>query len=81
MSHTHYFLNESALKTDSIKIPRLLYTGILNNVSDWLSNSQKHDFCEILYIIKGNGEVVINGRIFQVQSGDIVIYNHGIEHK
>lgn len=81
MSHVHYYMDESVLTTDSIKIPRLLYTGMLTDVSDWLSEPQSHSFCEILYIISGNGEVTINDEKYYVQSGDIVIYNPGVVHK
>ena len=39
-----------------------------------------HDFCEIMFVREGEGEVVIGNQSHPISSGDIVVYNPGTMH-
>lgn len=53
----------------------VIYSGVVNNVSDWKKNKHSHSFSEILFVKKGHGLICINDKKHEVKYGDIVIYN------
>lgn len=69
--------------TDVFKDPvySVLYSGAINNVSDWKKSEHSHNFSEILFVKKGRGQVVINGAKLAVRYGDLVVYNPGDVHR
>ena len=60
--------------------PRLLYVGDLKRGKDWRENQHSHVFCEILFVETGKGFVTVNDSRREIKSGDIIIYNPGIQH-
>ena len=74
----HYlFRNQYALK---IK-PRLLYAGKLDKKCGWREAAHSHDFCEIMYVVDGNGSITVDRVTRNVRKGDIVIYNANLVHE
>jgi AraC-like DNA-binding protein/mannose-6-phosphate isomerase-like protein (cupin superfamily) len=53
----------------------ILYSGTVNNVSDWKKNMHSHNFSEIIFVKKGRGQIIINDKKYEVKYGDIVVYN------
>ena len=39
-----------------------------------------HDFIEIVYVIKGKGTHIVDGRVYPVSSGDLLYVNYGSTH-
>lgn len=71
-------------KSDKFRInqsPVLLFAGKLFDEYAFYAPPQVHDFCEILYIVSGSGDFLIDGRSYIVNPGDIVIYNEGVHHE
>ncbi|MCI8359709.1 MAG: AraC family transcriptional regulator [Clostridiales bacterium] len=76
MSHEHYYPKSELLPM----APRLLYTGCVKNDPDWFNTPHAHDFCEILYVADGKGEIVIDGRRYSLTTGDLIVVNPGLSH-
>ena len=60
--------------------PHLLYAGELNKSDAWREEPHAHEFCELLFIVEGNGTITANGKQKPFKRGDIVIYDPGVEH-
>lgn len=73
----HYLIDKKNTYTIN---PKILYVGEVKRKKDWREDSHSHSFVEILLIKSGCGSVFINGTAFEVQRGDIVIYNADDEH-
>jgi len=73
----HYVLNSK--QKLSIK-PELLYSGTLKKSHNWCDDSHSHNFCEILFITSGKGSIILDDKEYNVQSGDLIIYNSGCVH-
>ena len=41
----------------------------------------KHDFVELAYILSGEGRYLIEGEVYAVKEGDLLILNPGIQHQ
>lgn len=82
MSHTHYYFESGHSKYDSFlkDQPRLLYTGLVTDVKNWISEASSHTFYEILYFYRGSGSVFADGVEYAVRPGDLVIYDPGVVH-
>jgi AraC-like DNA-binding protein len=59
----------------------IIYSGIVYNVSDWKKKKHSHLFSEILFIMKGRGQVIINDNKYNVQYGDIIVYKPNDVHQ
>ncbi|WP_338448848.1 AraC family transcriptional regulator [Niallia oryzisoli] len=70
---------------DHIKLlqnPSLVYIGKLSEKPDWNFPSHRHDdLSEIVYILGGEGDFIIDDQPYLVQQGDLLIYNKGIFHE
>lgn len=74
----HYALN----KSDGLKLnPKLLYAGQLKRSKHWNEVLHCHEFCEIIFVISGFGEVQIGNEIFSIRRGDLLIYNPYVMHR
>lgn len=62
-------------------IYKIIYSGAVNNVSDWKKNMHSHDFSEIMYVKKGRGQIIINDKKFEAKYGDLIVYNPGDLHQ
>ena len=60
--------------------PKLLYSGILSQQKGWKDNKHVHNFAEILFVMKWRGQILLNKETYNIEQGDIVIYNAGQEH-
>lgn len=60
--------------------PRLLYVGEVKRKKDWKESPHSHDFIEILLIKSGQGTVIVNEVSYNVQKGDVIIYNANTVH-
>ena len=58
--------------------PTLLFAG--KQYATGQRESHKHDRTEILCILSGNQHMEVNGTIYPVSSGDIIILNPGTMH-
>ncbi len=63
-------------KMDAIKLDtKCLYAGKLERIKQWHEKPHSHPFCEIIYVLSGNGETVIEGKTYEIKHGDIIVYN------
>lgn len=53
----------------------IIYSGVINNVSEWKEKKHSHDFSEIMFVKKGKGIIIINDKKHEVKYGDIIVYN------
>src|SRR5690554_6034881 len=60
--------------------PEFLYEGVVRQKKKWSEVDNLHDFNEILYILEGRGKIYIEDEIYNVKSGDLIIYNAGLKH-
>ena len=68
-------------KVDVIKLnTKCLFAGRLERVSDWAEEPHAHDFCEIMLVLSGKGEVRVDGIPYDITRGDIIVYNAGATH-
>lgn len=44
------------------------------------SSYHSHDFAEITYILSGKGKYFVEGEIYDVQAGDLIMCNPGVRH-
>lgn len=67
---------------NSSTVPKLLYVSkIQEEDSVYPRVMHSHDdFIEIILISKGDGEYSINGKMYNIKKGDIIIYNSGVIH-
>ncbi len=64
------------------KSPILVYSGHVSNESRLHIPQHKHvTYCELLYIRKGNGKVIINDKCYNAKQGDIIIFNRDVMHE
>ena len=74
----HFLLNQQ----HSFKLkPKLIYSGILSQQKGWKDNTHSHNFAEILFVMKGKGQIFYNNEIREITSGDIIVYNAGLPHR
>ncbi len=59
----------------------VIYSDLVNNVSNWKKSEHSHPFSEIVFVKKGRGQVVINGNRYNVKYGDVVVYNPKDVHR
>lgn len=78
MAYNHYFLEGASVSAFELM---LLYTGIVADDPQWFNIPHKHDFCELLYVIKGSGVVRIEQKEYNVGAGDLMLVNPGIMHE
>jgi AraC-like DNA-binding protein len=45
------------------------------------SNYHDHDFTELTYILSGKGKYFVEGIVYEVEAGDVIICNPGIKHQ
>ena len=68
-------------KVDAIKLDtKCLYAGKLERIKAWNEKLHSHPFCEILFILSGSGSIIVNENEFEVEKGDIIVYNPGVSH-
>lgn len=44
------------------------------------SRYHDHDFTELTYILSGKGQYLVEGNVYNVQAGDLIICNAGVHH-
>lgn len=47
----------------------------------WGRQLHCHDFCELMFVKEGQGNIMIDSEMFPFKKGDIVIYNPGTMHR
>ena len=68
-------------KVDVLKLDtKCLFAGHLERVRDWQEREHSHDFCEIMLVLSGEGEVTVDGCRYPIRRGDLVIYNPHAQH-
>lgn len=68
--------------SDIIKLDtKCLYAGKLERIKKWNEKSHEHPFCEILFVFEGSGKTVIDGKVYTIKKGDIIIYNPNTKHE
>lgn len=64
------------------KSPILIYAGHACNEANLHFSKHKHDeFSELLYISDGEGEFIIEDKVYTAKKGDILIFNKGVFHE
>lgn len=83
MAHTHYYFESDESKYDIFfkNRPRILYTGLVNDVKNWFSESNSHTFYELLYFYKGSGSIFTDSKEHHVNPGNLVVYHPGVVHR
>lgn len=71
------YIKANAVKLDA----KCLYASKLEKISHWHEKPHSHPFCEIMFVLSGNGIITISDKEYAVQKGDIVIYNPYTVHK
>lgn len=62
-------------------LPTIDYLSHVCDKPNWFYNLHKHDnCCEVLYIAGGKGRHTVDGKLYEVQKGDIVIINTNAIH-
>lgn len=62
-------------------LPTINYLSHVCDKPHWFYNLHKHDnCCEVLYIADGKGRHTVDGKLYEVQKGDIVIVNMNTIH-
>ena len=68
-------------KVDVIKLDtKCLYAGKLERIKQWKEKQHSHPFCEILYVFSGSGECVVDGNVYEIKKGDLIVYNPYTAH-
>ena len=74
--------NVAYSKSDIIKLDtKCLYAGKLERIKQWSEKPHNHPFCEILFVVSGIGKTIIDGKEYNIEKGDIVVYNPGTMHE
>jgi AraC-like DNA-binding protein len=45
------------------------------------STYHDHDFTELTYILSGKGKYLVEGKVYDVEAGDVIICNPGVKHQ
>ena len=68
-------------KADAIKLDtKCLYAGKLERIKEWNEKPHSHPFCEIMFVLSGSGTVMVNATEYEVEKGDIIVYNPEVRH-
>ena len=68
-------------KDDAIKLDtKFLYAGKIERIKQWKEPAHSHPFCEILFVLSGKGQSVVDGSTYEINKGDIIIYNANTTH-
>lgn len=59
--------------------PEVFYVSKLKMLKDGVYHD--HDYMEISYILSGKGQYMIEGTVYDVVSGDLVLCNPGVKHQ
>jgi AraC-like DNA-binding protein/mannose-6-phosphate isomerase-like protein (cupin superfamily) len=59
---------------------KVLYAGKLQRAKQWSGNYHVHEFLEVVFVLEGSGEILIDGEYVNVEKGDIVIYPPNMRH-
>ena len=69
-------------KVDVIKLDtKCLFAGKLERIRDWEEKPHAHPFCEIWFVLAGEGDVTIEGVNYPISKGDLIIYNPSTVHR
>ncbi len=77
MAISRYELGNGEIRSIDAK---LLYVTYSKYEDDWPSLPHTHFFTELCYVIKGNGNYLIEDQIFPVKEDDFIIINANIAH-
>ncbi len=68
-------------RVDVIKLDtKCLFAGKLERIREWEEKPHSHPFCEILFVLSGEGEVTVEGKSYPIVKGDIIVYNPNAVH-
>ena len=74
--------NTKEIKIDLLKNPVFIYVGHLQYKHRHHFPVHKHDYyTEILYIVNGESDFLIDDNDYYAKSGDIVLFNSGVVHE
>ncbi len=73
----HYTIHKNSAESFRAK---LLYAGELKNSLNWTEQKHSHTFLEIVFVKSGTGTLFTSDGQFPVHTGDVLVYNPGIEH-
>jgi len=76
--HLHFYPDDEKILSFR---PRVVFSGTLSADKKWSSNVHRHNFCEIMYVTGGVGEINIENEQYPIKTGDIVVYNTGVFHE
>lgn len=60
--------------------PNLAGNALFEVEDDWQAHSHTHQDTELLFIMEGNGQIVIDSENHWIEKGDIAIVNPGVRH-
>lgn len=82
MPQTHYYTHKSPSESFHIALNDLsvVYTGFMHNDPEFKAELHTHDFCEILYVLSGNGIISMSGVVYPLKPGDLIVVNPGVPH-
>ena len=68
-------------RVDVIKLDtKCLFAGKLERIREWEEKPHSHPFCEILFVLSGEGEVTVEGNTYPIVKGDVIVYNPNSVH-
>lgn len=59
---------------------KLLSISMAKYQGDWKSIPHTHHFSEIFYVIQGSGTFLLDGKVYPIKAGDMVIVPPNVEH-
>ncbi len=85
MAHAQFYTSETMNDPISVTIEQLsvIYTGYMHYdfEPEYEIVLHTHEYCEIMYVFSGNGNINIDGVNYPLKSGDLIIINPGIPHQ
>lgn len=77
MSNQRYSFSDNPEERLSFK---LLYISTSKYEGEWQSHPHTHHFSELFFVIKGQGDFIVEDKRFPLQENDLIIVNPHIEH-
>ncbi|WOO35975.1 MULTISPECIES: AraC family transcriptional regulator [Clostridia] len=59
--------------------PTILFVSKQKMVKE--SSYHEHDFTELTYILSGKGKYLVEGTVYDVEAGDVIMCNPGVKHQ
>lgn len=81
MAYNHYYLPMNRDRPAVSLNARILYSGSVRNDPEWFNAEHCHQFCEILYIVRGSGTIRFGDQAAKsINEGNLIVLNPFVAH-